>query len=1035
MANTATFEDALASILGLVLGGGEGGEKASINDNFRPRTIKGPGYWLISQTSTLKHTGSWMPEYNKDAVTFYRWKQNGATKHITRLTVWVGVTSRDDTQGQKGNSTDPGSSTNADGNPVVSLGNAWERMIVDLPKVAGPNKAFDPDSIGSVREILANLTTHAVGISSELTDQVKSVNAKSPDFKGSAESAWRRRVQEANKYLADVLPQFKTWDTSLSQVEQAMRDFITAVADTFEKWSSIHPAGTWQHPYRVIATMFNESTLQYGDLHDGQSNAWDLGQQYADTGDTAGYDRQGTKFGGSDAGTVTWTPPAWVKYHSFDAFSIPEWNKLDRHLRQMWADNAIKTFAPAVLAAKKLVSVFAEARNPMSITDPKPVPPNPMPNDVGMPNGGFPNNPFGNMGNPFANWGNPFANMGNPFANVGNPYANIGNPYANMGNPFANVGNPFANVGANFGNPFPNGGGVGNPFANGGGAGAFFPTSLVPNAGAGGGAGNPFANGSGASFAGGGAGNPFAGGAGGNLPAGMMPNSVGAFGGGAGGGLPADLKVKSGMPSAGGGAGNPFANGGLDGALGGGGAGSPFSGGAGGGLPTDLKVKSGMPSAGGGAENPFTGGAGVGNPFTGGGGGGNLPTKNLGLDRSPSGPQSLGDLTPSQLRQLDGAGLLDDVPLTAEQADYLRRNGLSPGGASNLGQLSPEQLDALQRGGLLDETPLTGDQRAKLGLDGPQSLGDLTPSQLRQLDGAGLLDDVPLTAEQADYLRRNGLSPGGASNLGQLSPEQLDALQRGGLLDEIPLSPAERAKLGLPDPSGNSGGAGSVPGLDTGRLPWPDTGGGGSVPGVNTGRLPWPDTGPTAPVDRNPFPTTVDGKDVSPKPGMTGSSTAPPALGDVTRPGSASFPHVPGVQVGTGGLSAVPGVSGSAGALNPDKLRVPVGGPVGANLTPGPGAGPGLPQSGGGGTPGGGMPFMPPMMPGMGGLPHQGQDRDRQRSTWLKEDEKVWGTDPDCAPAVIGRRGRDARVEEDEFGMPVDERPGSQDERRRYRGR
>ncbi|MER7471462.1 hypothetical protein [Micromonospora sp. NPDC000018] len=1083
MANTATFEDALASILGLVLGGGEGGDKASINDNFRPRTIKGPGYWLITQTSTLKNSepGGWMPEYNKDAVTFYKWRQDGVTKYITRVTVWVGVTSRDKTQGQKYNSTDPGNSTNADGNPVVSLGNAWERMIADLPKVAGPNKTFDPDSIGSVREILANLTTHALGISSELTDQVKSVNAKSPDFKGSAESAWRHRVQEANKYLADIMPQAKQWDTTLAQVEQAMRDFITAVADTFEKWSSIHPAGIWQHPYRVIATMFNESTLELGDLHDGQSNAWDLGQQYAETGEQS---NQGKRVGGRDGDLpIMWTPPAWVKYHPFDAFSIPEWNKLDQHLRQLWAEHALKTFEPAVLAAKKLVSVFAEARNPMSITDPKPVPPNPMPNDVGMPNGAFPNNPFGNMGNPFANWGdpfanmgNPFANMGNPFANVGNPFANVGNPFANMGNPFANVGNPFANAGANFGNPFTNGGGLGNPFANGTGGGAFFPTSLMPNSGAGGGAGNPFANGLGGSFAGGGAENPFGGGAGGGLPASVMPNSGAGggagnpfanglggsfagggaenpFGGGAGGGLPDDLKVKSGMPSEGGGAGNPFANG-LGGSFAGGGAENPFGGGAGGGLPDDLKVKSGMPSEGGGAGNPFAngpvdaalGGGGAGNPFgggganglplvptpksvipsaggglenpfTGGGGGSSLPTSNLGLNRNSSGPQSLGDLTPSQLQRLDKAGLLDDVPLTAEQADYLRKNGLSPGGATKLGQLNPDQLDALQRGGLLDETPLTSDQRAKLGLNGPQSLGDLTPSQLQRLDGAGLLDDVPLTAEQADYLRKNGLSPGGATKLGQLSPDQLDALQRGGLLDDVPLSPEERAKLGLPpNPSGSSGGGGSVPGLDAGRLPWPDT-------------------GPSAPIDRNAFPTTVDGKNVSPKPGMTGGITTPPAFGDVTRPGSASFPHVPGVQVGTGGLSAVPGVSGSAGALNPDKLGVPVGGPVGTNLNAGPGAGPGLPQPGGGGMPGGGMPFMPPMMPGMGGAPQQGQDRDRQRSTWLKEDEKVWGTDPDCAPAVIGRRGRDTRVEDDEFGMPVDERPGSQDERRRYRGR
>ncbi|MEH1016722.1 hypothetical protein V6U90_26935, partial [Micromonospora sp. CPCC 206060] len=509
MTNTATFEDALASILGLVLGGGDDGTAGSINNEYRPRTIKGPGYWLISQTSTLKHTGGWMPEYNKDAVTFYRWKQNGAVKHITRLTVWVGVTSKDDTQGQKGNTTDPGNSTNPDDNQVVRLGNAWERLAYDLPKVAGPGTTFDPNSIGSVREILGNLTTHAMRISGELTDQIKSVNVKNPEFKGSAESAWIRRVQNANKFLADIHPQFRTWDTALSQVEQAMKDFIVAVEDTFDRWTQIHPVGIWQHPYRVIATMFNESTLQYGDLHDGQSNAWDLGQQYANTGDEEGTEyRDGTKFGGSDAGVVLWTPPAWVKYHSFDAFNIGEWNKLDHHLRQMWADNALKTFEPALVAAEKLMSVFVDARNPISITDPKPVAPLPMPNDVGMmPNGAFPNNPFGNMGDPFANWGDPFANMGNPFANMGDPFANMGNPYANMGNPFAEMGDPFANMG----NPFANGG-MGNPFANGGAENPFANGDMGGPFAVGGGGDNPFANGDmGGSFAvGGGGDNPFA---------------------------------------------------------------------------------------------------------------------------------------------------------------------------------------------------------------------------------------------------------------------------------------------------------------------------------------------------------------------------------------------------------------------------------------------------------------------------------------------------------------------------------------------
>ena len=55
--------------------------------------------------------------------------------------------------------------------------------------------------------------------------------------------------------------------------------------------------------------------------------------------------------------------------------------------------------------------------------------------------------------------------------------------------------------------------------------------------------------------------------------------------------------------------------------------------------------------------------------------------------------------------------------------------------------------------------------------------------------------------------------------------------------------------------------------------------------------------------------------------------------------------------------------------------------------------------SGTAGTPG--YPFMPPMG-GMGGG-SGAQDKERERSTWLTEEEDVWGVDPDCSPAVIGR--------------------------------
>ncbi|MFI8460545.1 hypothetical protein [Kitasatospora sp. NPDC085464] len=55
-------------------------------------------------------------------------------------------------------------------------------------------------------------------------------------------------------------------------------------------------------------------------------------------------------------------------------------------------------------------------------------------------------------------------------------------------------------------------------------------------------------------------------------------------------------------------------------------------------------------------------------------------------------------------------------------------------------------------------------------------------------------------------------------------------------------------------------------------------------------------------------------------------------------------------------------------------------------------------------TSGGGMPMMPPMGGGMGGGMGAGQgEKDRQRTTWLAEDEEVWGTETGAVNGVIGR--------------------------------
>jgi hypothetical protein len=59
------------------------------------------------------------------------------------------------------------------------------------------------------------------------------------------------------------------------------------------------------------------------------------------------------------------------------------------------------------------------------------------------------------------------------------------------------------------------------------------------------------------------------------------------------------------------------------------------------------------------------------------------------------------------------------------------------------------------------------------------------------------------------------------------------------------------------------------------------------------------------------------------------------------------------------------------------------------------------------------VPFFPPMAGGMGmGMGGQQGNQERERTTWLTEDEEVWGTDPPLAPAVLGR---DVLDDEDDF--------------------
>ncbi|MFE0699687.1 hypothetical protein [Streptomyces sp. NPDC058872] len=124
-------------------------------------------------------------------------------------------------------------------------------------------------------------------------------------------------------------------------------------------------------------------------------------------------------------------------------------------------------------------------------------------------------------------------------------------------------------------------------------------------------------------------------------------------------------------------------------------------------------------------------------------------------------------------------------------------------------------------------------------------------------------------------------------------------------------------------------------------------------------------------------------------------------------------------DLGPGGLpKSLAGTSSSGGStLLGDRAARSLGlTPSGTGVTAPAGAGgvgPGSTSTGGGpdtagatgtgGTQTGQPPMMPPMNPGAAGAGQPNQGKDRQRTTWLTEDEETWGTDTGSVSGVIGR--------------------------------
>ena len=109
-----------------------------------------------------------------------------------------------------------------------------------------------------------------------------------------------------------------------------------------------------------------------------------------------------------------------------------------------------------------------------------------------------------------------------------------------------------------------------------------------------------------------------------------------------------------------------------------------------------------------------------------------------------------------------------------------------------------------------------------------------------------------------------------------------------------------------------------------------------------------------------------------------------------------------------GGMGGMGG-AGGAGGQNGERVRNVIDGDVVNNRRPRPGTNAGPRRYAddevrvaASGNTAGSMPFLPPMAGG-GAPGTQTQSGDRERESWVPEDEDVWGTDEGGAPAVIGR--------------------------------
>ncbi len=292
---------------------------------------------------------------------------------------------------------------------------------------------------------------------------------------------------------------------------------------------------------------------------------------------------------------------------------------------------------------------------------------------------------------------------------------------------------------------------------------------------------------------------------------------------------------------------------------------------------------------------------------------------------------------------------------------------------------------------------LAGSYSTSNGILVPVGVVGLTPPSVTPVDpkadpnadpnGKNKVDDP--TKQPADGPGQVGGAGAGGTDTGAAGAGGL-----GGGTTPVPNSALNADTSGLPGPDGT--GAPSL--TDVGN---PSGAGLDAPPGVGTG------TGLGAGTADLNTPTPLS--DV-PVPGDP--MYIPPVLGGGSGRGFGAAPEPltgsksPGGKYSDLGLTEEPeNLDGLADVNKPGYLSGP--GSLRQSISPAKGAS-GLPESlpdnaSEGEGSGNGVPLYPPTGAGMGGAGQNGENKDRERTTWIAEDEAVWGADPELPPAVFGR--------------------------------